>query len=104
MKIVLAAAIAVTVLYPAHAQDTIPHSCEHEGEQYRQPGDTYTTTYARCPAVVIDDGGVRHQPPVRACKVGGIPQYRNARLCTPRYEGDPNCNCKDEHGKRGGLL
>ena len=98
VKIVLAAAIAVTVLYPAHAQDTIPHSCEHEGEQYRQPGDTYTTTYARCPAVVIDDGGVRHQPPVRACKVGGIPQYRNARLCTPRYEGDPNCNCKDEHG------
>ena len=56
VQIVLATAVAVLALHPAHAQGTIPHSCEHEGELYRQPGDTFTTTYARCPASVTDDG------------------------------------------------
>ena len=96
VQIVLATAVAVVALYPAHAQGTIPHSCEHEGDQYRQPGDPFTTTYARCPASVTDDGGKLHEPPVLACKVGGIPQYRNELLCTTYDDRYPsNCNCKD---------
>ena len=97
--VLLAFGLAVAALYPAHAQ-TIQHSCEHPGEQYRNPGDSFETTYALCPASVTDHAGTVHSPPVRSCAEPRMPGYRNANLClndnneTP--QGSEGCVCKDQ--------